>query len=82
VRYRAENFLNSLKKDDLPTPKKSNKLDTRLIRYINDKEKFYQLEKFLHDKKRFDVDYLHFYVKVMEFKKEQSTDKVITYIYF
>ena len=35
------NFLDSLKKDEMPTPKKSNKLDSKLIAYIIDKEKFY-----------------------------------------
>ena len=75
MRHKAENFLESLKNEELPTPKRSNKLDSRLIRYINDREKFLQLENFLCKRKSYDVDYLHFYVKVMEFKKESSIDK-------
>ena len=82
IRNRANNFLDSLKKDEMPTPKKSNKLDSKLIAYIIDKEKFYQFEKFLSQKKQFDVDYLHFYVKVMEFKKELSLPKVFHLVVF
>lgn len=70
---KAANFLDSHKTEDLPTPKKSQALDTILIQIINDEEQFYELENFLSEEKNYDVDSLAFYVKVMEFKKETST---------
>ena len=59
--------MGSHKTEDLPTPKKSQKLDTILIEIINDEEQFYELENFLSEEKNYDVDSLAFYVKVMEF---------------
>ena len=41
VRIRTTAFLKSINNEELPTPKKSNKLESSLIKYINDKEKFY-----------------------------------------
>lgn len=41
IRNRTNNFLEGIKNEELPTPKKSNKLDSKLISYLNDKEKFY-----------------------------------------
>ena len=64
--------MDSHKTEDLPTPKKSQALDTILIEIINDEEEFYELENFLSEEKNYDVDSLAFYVKVMEFKKESS----------
>ena len=69
---KAANFLGSHKTEDLPTPKKSQALDTILIEIINDEEQFYQLENFLSEEKNYDVDSLAFYVKVMEFQKETN----------
>jgi hypothetical protein len=68
MKAKATNFLSSMKGEELPTPKKSNKLNSRLIKYINDHERFIALEKFLTQNKQFDVDFLHFYLNVMEFK--------------
>jgi hypothetical protein len=39
---KTANFLSSMKgEEELPTPKKSNKLDSKLIEYIKDEKKFY-----------------------------------------
>ena len=69
---KAANFLGTHKTEDLPTPKKSQALDSILIEIMNDEEQFYELENFLSEEKSYDVDSLAFYVKVMEFKKETS----------
>lgn len=76
IRNRTNNFLEGIKNEELPTPKKSNHLESRLISYLNDKEQFYRFEKFLSERKNFDVDYLHYFLKVMEFKKESNLPKV------
>jgi len=67
--------LQNKKGEELPTPKKSNKLEKRLIHYINNSDLFVKLEKFLIQSKNFDVDFLHFFINVMEFKKENNADK-------
>ena len=67
---KAALFLDSHKTEDLPTPKKSQQLDIKLIEIINDEDRFYELERFLSEEKNYDVDNLAFYVKVMEFQKE------------
>ncbi len=62
-------------KEDLPTPKKSNSLYADLIGYLNNESQYIHFEKFLTHNKRFDIDYLHFYLRVMEFKKEGNNEK-------
>jgi len=46
-----------------------------LLKYLNDPETFVQFEGFLKKNKNYDVDYLHFYIKVLEFRKESRPDK-------
>ena len=62
---KANSFFESIKNEELPTPKKqSSQLDSQLLVFLSDKQKYMELEKFLSNNK-FDVDYLQFYVKVM-----------------
>ena len=56
----------------MPTPKKSSEMDSLLVEIINDQDRFFMLEEFLSDVKHYDMDNLAFYVKVMEFKKENA----------
>jgi hypothetical protein len=52
MKNKTTTFLKSMKgEEELPTPKKSNKLESMLIDYIKDKNKFYEFEKFLTQNK-------------------------------
>jgi hypothetical protein len=58
VANKANTFFESIKNEELPTPKKqSNQLDSQLLVYLSDKDKYLKLEKFL-SLNSFDVDYL------------------------
>jgi hypothetical protein len=58
VANKANTFFESIKNEELPTPKKqSNQLDSQLLVYLSDKDKYLELEKFLSSNS-FDVDYL------------------------
>jgi len=37
---------------------------------MEDEEKLYDFETYLQDSKNYDIDYLAFYIKVLEFKDE------------
>ena len=62
-------LVESFKDDELPTPRKSNVFERRLIDIICEKRRLEEFQKFLEERK-YDTDFLEFVVRVMEFKKE------------
>ena len=78
ITSKATNFFDSIKNEELPTPKKghqANELESVLVTYLSNKKTFIAFERFLNER-HYDIDYLHFYVKVMEFKQETNLQKV------
>ena len=67
---KAASFLDSHPKENLPTPKKSQAMDTLLMEIMHDQDLFCELETYLENEKGQDLDTLAFYVRVMDFKKE------------
>lgn len=82
VTSRATNFFDSVKNEELPTPKKShsvNELESVLLNFLGNKKKYAAFERFLSER-HYDTDYLNFYVKVIEYKREPNLQKVNHYV--
>ena len=69
-------LVESFKDDELPTPRKSNVFERRLIDIICEKRRLEEFQKFLEERK-YDTDFLEFVVRVMEFKKEAIAEEAL-----